>query len=338
MDSLRPSAGTHLQERRRRLLPRPCSDGAGGRRLRRRSGPDAERGGDERAAAAPGRPARTAGGRHVQQHLRRGQHPEQAAALDLALGCRDHLAGGAAGRAAALSGAAGPRLPASEAARLSRPRLPGLAGGEPQGARFQPGYDWISLTVHAARRRRRRLADERQPARVRQAALAVDPALGGALLGRVPRLLHNPAEQPGPLAPGARRRKADGLRLPERHHPQHVDAAVRPVVRGRLSQLLLLRPVPDGDADQVHGHSAGGRLQPGGAALLRACCRSDLLAGLQPGRGDAPLRAQAAGRRAHWAGGAGDGRPGRGLPRHGRWQPGRHRPTDRQPLADLAVA
>ena len=46
---------------------------------------------------------------------------------------------------------------------------------------------------------------------------------------------------PGSLAPVSRRRKTDGVRLLQRHHPEHPFPAVRPLVRGRLHQLLLLR-------------------------------------------------------------------------------------------------
>ena len=41
------------------------------------------------------------------------------------------------------------------------------------------------------------------------------------------RLLLHPASEPGPLAALAGRRKAHGVRLPQRHHPQHVLPALR---------------------------------------------------------------------------------------------------------------
>ena len=43
--------------------------------------------------------------------------------------------------------------------------------------------------------------------------------------------------------PVARRRKADGLRVPQRRHALYDDAPLRPLVRRRLPELLLLRPV-----------------------------------------------------------------------------------------------
>ena len=47
-------------------------------------------------------------------------------------------------------------------------------------------------------------------------ALAAAARRGGRLLAAVPRRARHPLQQPGPLASGAGRREADGLRLPER--------------------------------------------------------------------------------------------------------------------------
>ena len=70
---------------------------------------------------------------------------------------------------------------------------------------------------------------------------------------------------------------------------------LRPVVRRRLHELLLLRPVHGRDADQAHGHRAGGRVQPGGADVLRDDRGRRLHRRLQPDGGDATPRPLAAG-------------------------------------------
>ena len=76
--------------------------------------------------------------------------------------------------------------------------------------------------------------------------------------------------EPGPVALELRRRKADGLRLPERRAEEHLLPALRSVARGRLHQLLLLRSGARRHAHQAHRHRSCRRLQPGGGAVLRA--------------------------------------------------------------------
>ena len=107
----------------------------------------------------------------------------------------------------------------------------------------------------------------------------------------VPRLLGRSPRQSGPLARMARRRKTDGLRLSERHHSIDHNAALRPMVRRWISQLLLLRPIHSRFVDpHDRNHSIGG-IQPSGAANFRADCDFRLHDRLQPSRhGDAGPR------------------------------------------------
>ena len=86
---------------------------------------------------------------------------------------------------------------------------------------------------------------------------------------RLLRLPVGPYGKSGPLAPLPRGREADGLRVPERSAPLQLHAPVRPLVRRRLPQLLLLGAVPGGDADQGDRDRAGRRLQPGRPPVLR---------------------------------------------------------------------
>ena len=76
--------------------------------------------------------------------------------------------------------------------------------------------------------------------------------------------------------------KADGLRLLQRRAEVDVHAAVRPLVRGRPTQLLLLRILYGRRLHQVHRHPALYRDHPHRSALLRADGVGGLLGRLQP--------------------------------------------------------
>ena len=112
---------------------------------------------------------------------------------------------------------------------------------------------------------------------------------------RVPGLLCPQARRSRPLAPRARGREADGLRLPERRRQIDDAAAVRPLVRRWLSQLLLLRPVHDGGPDQAPWYRSRGGLQPGRADVRRTRRGGHPLPRVQPrGRGRRSAAGEAA--------------------------------------------
>ena len=106
----------------------------------------------------------------------------------------------------------------------------------------------------------------------------------GVVPGRLPRVRGAADGQPGPVAPVPGRRKAHGLRVPERGGAFDVHAALRPLVRRWLPELLLLGAVLGRHADKGNGNPAGGRLQPRGADILRTRGGRRVLRGLQPRR------------------------------------------------------
>src|SRR5205823_10853880 len=87
-------------------------------------------------------------------------------------------------------------------------------------------------------------------ARVSRGAAPADPGLGGPVSAGLRRLPGAAPARSRPLATAAGRREADGLRLPQRHAAQRLDAAARSVFRGRVYQLLLLWTVPGRLPDQ----------------------------------------------------------------------------------------
>ena len=115
-------------------------------------------------------------------------------------------------------------------------------------------------------RGRRGRRDRRAPAgRARllgSRTVAPAPASRRPSSGPSSALRSRPLVEPRPLARRPRRREADGLRLPERRREVRALPAVRPVVRGRSDELLLLRLRPDRGAGEADGHPAGGRVQP----------------------------------------------------------------------------
>ena len=110
--------------------------------------------------------------------------------------------------------------------------------------------------------------------------LARDPDHRGPDAAAVSGLHRHPAGQPRPVGYALRRRKADGLRLPQRRAAQHGLPADQPVVRRGIHQLLLLRLRPGRHADQAAGPRAVGGLQPLHADSVRADGDGGLLGGL----------------------------------------------------------
>ena len=109
------------------------------------------------------------------------------------------------------------------------------------------------------------------------------------------RISAYPRRQPGPRTPrflepgmgtlGKGRREADGTRLLYGGNPLHRNAALRPLVQRRLSELLLLgllHPVHSGAVDR---HSPGNGVQPGRSAAVCIDGYRRRVSGLQPGSG-----------------------------------------------------
>ena len=76
--------------------------------------------------------------------------------------------------------------------------------------------------------------------------------------------------------------EAHGLRLLQRRGPFHLHAALRPLVFGRATQLLLLRVLHERRVHEAHRHSAVHRHQPRGTAILRADGGGGFLYRIQP--------------------------------------------------------
>ena len=83
------------------------------------------------------------------------------------------------------------------------------------------------------------------------------------VLGAVPLLDLDPDAEPGSVAPLEGRREADGPRLPDGDGQVGGLPALRPVVRRRHPELLLLRPADRRPDDQGHRHHPDDGLQPG---------------------------------------------------------------------------
>ena len=144
------------------------------------------------------------------------------------------------------------------------------------------------------------------------------------------------------MAPLEGRREADGLLLFQRRAEEHHLPALRPLVRRRLPELLLLRLCPGGGAGQVAGHRPGDRLQPDPAHPVCHDRHGRFLAGLEPAWRRTPengwgKKLQYLDRSGGGAGHGGAGQPGHrahdlpGLP-----APGRAGRGDRRRLASYA--
>ena len=185
---------------------------------------------------------------------------------------------------------------AADLRRLPQPGRPGPRPGAQSGAdrprlsRLAAGQPALAAQRHAPHSG----GDDRAGRIIRFPAAARPP--GGALFlartlahcglrgGPVPRcfsaLRLYPHSQPGPVATLAGRREVHGHRLPQRLSEERLSAALRSLLRSRVPQLLLLRPVhrlPRRSPDRHHPHRG---LQPGGAAVVCADGRECLLCGI----------------------------------------------------------
>ena len=191
------------------------------------------------------------------------------------------------------------RVPAG-VRRPARPGRPGLRGQQnarraPAGLaeldRPSPQARAVSTLVDhalpgAADRRvgGRGVAPPHEAGTLHPGARRAAPDRGGDLPGAVRPVPADPGRQPRSLASGARGREADGVRLPQRRDPLDHLPALRPVARGRVYELLLLRLGDDRHADQADRHRAVGGVQPGRADAVCPDRGRRVQRRLQPGR------------------------------------------------------
>ena len=228
------------------------------------------------------------GGRHLGEPLPRRHHRRPGPAL-VAAGAG--VAGAVHLRPAlpAAAGAAGSRLQSGKNAGPAGGGLPGLAAGQPGQRHRTAGHDRqcgrvppaaAAATLHAGHALALRRAPaggrgRRRLARPHRSAGLLAGAAGGPAQrrGGVPGLpAARPAAtlaQPGSLAPWARRRKADGFRLPQRGTQKRGIPALRPLARWGLHQLLLLRLCDRRIAHPPQRRGPERGLQPGGSHALR---------------------------------------------------------------------
>ena len=227
--------------------------------------------------------------RHVDGYLRRGG-PQRMASLARVARCRR---GGLPGDASPLRAAAAPASrPGNRAGASARPaarRVARVAGSERRRVDVLARERGMG---HRHRRGglRRPAVPEPSPARRGPPQLALPCEHGGPVHCGLPRLRAHTSRQPRPVASLARRREADGPHVPHRRREVDHVPSLRPLVRRRLHQLLLLRFRRRRLAHAPDRHRAGGRLQPGRAAPVRAHPHGRLQRWLQPGGGAAPSR------------------------------------------------
>ncbi len=217
------------------------------------------------AHASGGRARGAACQRHVAGHVRPGRllrlHPAPA----LGAGARRHRAARLPLRLARREGAARSGLCALAGRRTPARHLDRLVDRESPTARLhalghrdgnRSGGGGIGRHRGSQAPRARGLATR---------VVATRPRRGGGVLVVLRRLALRSLVESRPLASDARRREADGPLVLERRHEVELLPPVRPVVRRRSAQLLLLRVRPGRGAGEAHRHPSGDGVQPGRA-------------------------------------------------------------------------